>query len=137
MIRHLAAVVEIVEDVPAAAAFYRDTLGLEVEGDGPRYAVVRLAGLSRFALWDQRAAAASLYGDAGQADRVPTGFCLVLEVDDVPDAVAQLREQGVDLLQRARQEPWGQTTARLVSLSGSLIELCETPWSRRLADPAP
>jgi len=33
MLRHVAGLAEIVEDVHAAVSFYRDVLGLTVEGD--------------------------------------------------------------------------------------------------------
>ena len=52
------------------------------------------------------------------------------------DAVATLGKAGVELLQPAKDEPWGQRTARFAGPSGALFEVSETPWARRLVQPA-
>jgi catechol 2,3-dioxygenase-like lactoylglutathione lyase family enzyme len=52
MIRHLAGIAEIVDDLDAAVRFYRDTLGLPVELRDPAgYAEVKLSGVLHFGLW--------------------------------------------------------------------------------------
>ena len=46
------------------------------------------------------------------------------------EAVSELKSEGVELLQDTRVEPWGQTTARLLSPEGLLIGITYTPWLR-------
>jgi len=67
MIRHFAGVAEIVDDVNATLAFYRDTLGLEVKQQmGDDYAVVVVPGVLHFGIWNRGHAALS-----GQSSSTP------------------------------------------------------------------
>ena len=128
MIRHVAGIAEIVEDLDAAIQFYRDVLGLAVEVKDPTgYAEVKVAGVLHFGLW-QRAHAARSTGVA--PEQIALGFTLGLEVDAVDGAAAALTARGIALLQAPHTEPWGQRTARFVSPSGMLCEVSETPWAR-------
>jgi catechol 2,3-dioxygenase-like lactoylglutathione lyase family enzyme len=130
MIRHVAGIAEIVEDLDAALRFYRDTLGLPVEVKDPAgYAEVKVPGVPHFGLW-QRAHAARAAGVA--PERVALGITLGLEVDAVDEAAAALGGRGLALLQPPHDEPWGQRTARFLSPSGMLCEISETPWARTL-----
>jgi catechol 2,3-dioxygenase-like lactoylglutathione lyase family enzyme len=130
MIRHLAGVAEIVEDLEAAIRFYRETLGLEVEPmETGGYANVKIGGALHYGLWE-RAHAATAVGVP--VDQVPLGFTLGFEVDQVDGACKALGERGVPLVQAAKDEPWGQRTARFLSPSGMLCEVSETPWARTL-----
>jgi catechol 2,3-dioxygenase-like lactoylglutathione lyase family enzyme len=130
MIRHVASIAEIVEDLDAALAFYRDVLGLEVEvKDEAGYAVVKLAGVLHFGVW-QRTHAARASGVA--PERIALGLTLGLEVDEVDGAAAALAARGVALLQAPHDEPWGQRTARFLLPSGALCEVAESPWARKL-----
>jgi hypothetical protein len=56
---------------------------------------------------------------------------LEFEVED-PEAVgaaaAELRAGGFELLHDARQEPWGQTVARLQSLEFAIVGISFAPW---------
>ncbi len=128
MIRHVAGVGEIVEDVAKAAAFY-EGLGLKVNVDGD-YGVVEVPGVLHYGLWARAAAAESTFGSRDAADRVPLGFCVGFEVDDVE---ADAANYGGVLLRGAQTEPWGQKTLRFTMPSGSLGEIGETPWARELA----
>ena len=51
-------------------------------------------------------------------------------MDDVAEAVAELKGRGPELLQNTRVESWGQTTARLLSPEGLLIGIVYTPMLR-------
>lgn len=129
MIRHVSGVAEIVEDVDAAVAFY-ERLGATVNRDGPDYAIADIPGVLHFGIWNRAHAAESTFGSRDATDRVPVGFCLALEVDDIEAAGSLLG----DAVQRgAQEEPWGQRTLRFTSPSGSLSEVCESPGSRELA----
>lgn len=127
MIRHVGGVAEIVEDVDAAVAFY-ESLGLSVKREAPGYAVVDVPGVLHFGLWDRRDAAESTFGDRDATDRVPLGFCVGFEVDDVDVAGLKLATP----LRGAQDEPWGQRTLRFASPSGAVCEVAETPWAREL-----
>lgn len=133
MIRHVAGVGEIVEDVDAAVAFYRDVLGLEVEYDGEgAYADVKVSGIAHYGLWDRRAAAESILGDRALADQVPLGFALGFEVDAVDADSTTAEQRGLALIQQPKTEPWGQVVSRFLLPSGLVGEFSETPWARTL-----
>ncbi len=136
MIRHVAGIAEIVEDVEAAVGFYRDILGLPVkyEEDSP-YAHVEVPGVLHFGLWSRIHAAEVTLGDASQADRIPLGFTVGLEVESVGEASGEMKTKGWPIAQTRREEPWGQVTSRFFSPSGALCEFSETPWARRITRP--
>jgi uncharacterized glyoxalase superfamily protein PhnB len=51
----------------------------------------------------------------------------VEDADAVSAAAAELREKGFALLHEAREEPWGQTVARLLSNEGSIVGISYAP----------
>jgi catechol 2,3-dioxygenase-like lactoylglutathione lyase family enzyme len=133
MVRHLAGVAEIVEDVNAALAFYRDTLGFQVKDQmGDDYAVVVVPGILHFGIWNRAHAALATFGTRDAADRIPLGFTLEFEVDDVATAARQVAVAGLDVVQPPHMEPWGQKTTRAFAPSGALLGFAETPWGRTL-----
>ncbi|MCI0439823.1 MAG: VOC family protein [Chloroflexi bacterium] len=133
MIRHVAGVAEIVEDVDEAVRFYRDVLGLKVTyQEGAGYATAEVPGVLHFGLWSREAAAKATYGDASAADRIPLGFTLGFEVNSVEEAAELLKARGLSLAQPPKKEEWGQITSRFYSPGGALCEISETPWARRI-----
>lgn len=112
MIRHVASIAEIVEDLSAAVSF---------------------GGVLHFGLWERAHAARST---GVRPEHIPLGFTLGFEVDSVDGAAAALGTRGVALLQPPHDEPWGQRTARFLSPSGMLCEVAESPWARTLAEAA-
>ena len=97
MIRHMASIGEIVDDMAAAVAFYRDVLGLEVEwNEGTGYATAKVAGAMHFGIWSREAAAEATLGDKEAASRIPLGFTVEFEVDEVQAAAEYPGEQGVE-----------------------------------------
>lgn len=133
MIRHLAGVAEIVENVPAALAFYRDTLGLEVKQQlGDDYAVVQVPGVLHFGIWSRAHAAASMFGSREAADSVPLGFTIEFEVESVDEAASVVSDSAATLVQGPQMEPWGQKSCRGVALGGGVLGFAETPWGRAL-----
>ena len=129
MIRHVSGIAEIVDDLPSAIAFYK-RLGLTVNEAGPDYAIAEVPGVLHFGIWNRPHAAESTFGSRDAVDRVPLGFCLALEVDDVEGAGTLI---GGSVQRGAKDEDWGQRTLRFFSPSGALAEVCETPVSRELA----
>ena len=133
MIRHIASIAEIVDDVAAGVAFYRDVLGLEVEwAEGTGYATAKVAGVAHFGIWSREEAAQATLGDKAAAAKIPLGFTMEFEVDEVRAASDTLESKGWELLQQPRTEDWGQTTSRFPSPSGALCGMAETPWAREL-----
>src|SRR5690348_8273804 len=87
MIRHIAGVGEVVEDMNRAVHFYREVLGVPVEYEpGSDYAIVKVPGILHFGLWQRSAAAESVFGDPNATDRIPLGFSIAFEVDTVAEA---------------------------------------------------
>lgn len=84
-----------------------------------------------FALWPLSQAAQATFG----TERWPEGRAvpqawIELEVSSpeaVADAVEELRAKGQEILIEAHQEPWGQTTARLLSPEGMLVGISYLP----------
>jgi catechol 2,3-dioxygenase-like lactoylglutathione lyase family enzyme len=130
MIRHMAGVAEIVEDLEAASLYYPEALGLAVEPmEGGGYANVKIGGVLHFGLWERTHAARAM---SVPVDEVPLGFSVGFEVDEVGAAHRALGERGARLVQGPQDEPWGQRTARFLSPSGMLCEVSESPWARRI-----
>ena len=134
MIRHVSGIAEIVDDVDAAAQFYREVLGLTVEHEpGGGYSVVMVPGVLHFGLWSRAAAAEATFGDRNAVKRIPLGFAVEFEVDSVSPAADAMGERGWQITQAPKQEPWGQVTSRFFLPSGMLGGISETPWARRLS----
>jgi len=135
MIRHLAGIAEVVDDLQAAVSFYRNDLGLEVDDSvSADYASVKIPGVIHFGLWSREAAAEATFGDRGAVDRVALGLTIEFEVEEVPAASQALESRGIELLHGPKTEPWGQTTARFALPSGALCGIAATPWARQIDD---
>ena len=132
MLRHLARIAEVVEDTQAAVHFYRDVLGLEVEVISEGYADVTVPGVLHFGIWSRAEAAKATFGRTEYAYRVPLGFSIGFEVDDVRASAEHVGNSGIGIAQPAKTEPWGQRTARFFTTSGALCEVAETPWARHI-----
>ena len=123
----------IVRDVDVSRAFWRGSLGIALEEAAPNYWTNdALDGAKAFALWPLSQAAESCFGTATWPEdlAVPQAW-LEFDVDSaqaVSDAVAELEAAGQRVLRGAQTEPWGQTTARLLSPEGLLIGITYTPW---------
>ncbi len=131
-VRFVAGFGAVVDDAAEARRFYGEKLSLPVKFDeGSDYSVVDLPGLKHFGLWTLRDAARSTFGRDEWPEEVRRPQAtLELEVDDVAEAVAELKGRGLELLQDTTVEPWGQTTARLLSPEGLLIGVVYTPMLR-------
>jgi catechol 2,3-dioxygenase-like lactoylglutathione lyase family enzyme len=122
----------IVPDMPAARAFYAETLGLTLEGDDSYLSAPRgLDGVKHFALWPLSGAAESCFGNPVWPPEVPApqGW-IEFDVEDVAAATAELEAKSYRVLVAAKQEPWGQTVTRLLSPEGLLVGLTYTPDMR-------
>jgi catechol 2,3-dioxygenase-like lactoylglutathione lyase family enzyme len=123
----------ITRDADAAHAFWHDGIGIEFEEAAPGYFTNdSLDGVKAFAMWPLSQAAESTFGSPDWPADLPTPQAwLELDVDSpeaVGTAIEEMRAAGHRVLVEAHEEPWGQTTARLLSPEGLLVGITFTPW---------
>ena len=126
----------IVRDVAKSRAFWGESLGVALEEAAPQYFTNDdLDGVKAFALWPLSQAAQSTFGTDAWPDNLPAPQAwLELDVESpaaVGEAVAELEAAGHQVLRGAREEPWGQTTSRVLSPEGLLIGVTYTPWMHK------
>ena len=131
----------IIRDPAGAHAFWRDGLGIAFDEPAPGYFTNDdLEGVKAFAMWPLSQAAESTFGSPEwPADIPPPQAWLELDVESAPavaEAIAEMEAAGHRVLKGAHEEPWGQTTARLLSPEGLLVGITFTPWMHR-AEPGP
>ncbi len=123
----------IVREPDAALAFWRDGLGVELEEPVPGYFTNdSLEGVKALALWPLTQAAEAVFGAPDWPADIPAPQAwMELDVESataVGEAVAEMEASGHRVLRGAHEEPWGQTTARLLSPEGLLVGITFTPW---------
>ena len=123
----------VVRDVAASRAFWGDGLGIPLTEAAPDYLTSEhLGGARYFALWPLDQAAQATFGTDAWPDDVPAPSAWIeLDVESVAavaPAVAELEAAGHRVLRGPQQEPWGQTTSRLLSPEGLLVGITFTPW---------
>jgi catechol 2,3-dioxygenase-like lactoylglutathione lyase family enzyme len=111
----------LVDDMPRALHFYRDTLGLEVANNLGQYVELKASGGFMLALFER---AAHQAGEPAIALSPVSGqrTTLAFEVES-PDAVyASLREKGVEFASvPTNQADWGLRTVFLRDPDGNLL----------------
>jgi hypothetical protein len=122
----------IVHEVDKSRAFWASGLGIELQEAAPSYwASDDLDGVKAFALWPLAQAAESCFGTDTWPAEIPVPQAWiefdVESVDAVTSAIAELEAAGHRVLRGAQQEPWGQTTSRLLSPEGLLVGVTYTP----------
>lgn len=131
-ITHVAGVAPIVTDLAASKRLYIAALGLPMDADGDYPMTDDIPGLRHFGLWTLEGAAQSCFGtDAWPADLPVPQASIEFDVasaDEVASAAAELEASGYRLLAGPREEPWGQTVARLLSPEGLLTGVTHPPW---------
>jgi len=115
-----------VSDFERSLAFYRDTLGLEIEAvyDDPPYATLVSAG-ARISLAEQGHAAEDRPGVtmAAPADPSRAGVVLVLEVSDARAVHGELAVAGAGILAEPFEPPWGGCRFFCVDPNVYLVEI--------------
>jgi catechol 2,3-dioxygenase-like lactoylglutathione lyase family enzyme len=90
-----------------------------------------VAGAKHFGVWPLAEAAEACFGQANwPADRPMPQASIEFEVADAPAVHAaseELEGRGFALLHAAREEPWGQTVARLLSAEGLIVGISFAP----------
>jgi len=129
----IAGVAVVAADPARSRELYVDGLGLPLEAgaDGEYFHSEQIGGSKHFAVWPLKEAARACFGtDEWPRDRLVPQVSVEFEVagaEAVADAAAELREKGFALLHDAREEPWGQTVARLLSAEGAIIGISYAP----------
>ena len=123
----------IVRDPAQSRQWWQETVGMEMSEIAPDYyGTDDLDGVKAFALWPLSQAAESTFETTDWPADLPVPQAWIeLDVDSaeaVAEAARELEAQGHRLLREAREEPWGQTTARLLSPEGLLVGISYTPW---------
>jgi hypothetical protein len=131
-IEFVATVAVIAPDPVLSRNLYVDALGLPLLGEGDGYMHSEtIPGCKSFGIWSLSQAAQACFGiDRWPVERLVPQISIefdVLSADAVAPAAGELVEAGHDLLHEARQEPWGQTVARLQSPEGAIIGVAYTP----------
>jgi catechol 2,3-dioxygenase-like lactoylglutathione lyase family enzyme len=123
----------ITSDMGASRALYVDALGLPLtSAPGDDYLHSGdIAGSKHFGLWPLAQAAQACFGTHAWPDEVPVPQASIEFEVATPDAVQagaeELRAAGYTLLHDAREEPWGQTVARLLSPEHLVVGLSYAP----------
>ena len=126
----------IVRDVDSSRTFWGAGLGIELAEPVPNYWTNDdLDGVKAFALWPLAHAAESCFGTDTWPREIPAPQAWIEFDVESPEAVAaalaELEAAGHRFLHGAREEPWGQTTAHLLSPEGLLVGVTYTPWMHR------
>jgi catechol 2,3-dioxygenase-like lactoylglutathione lyase family enzyme len=125
----------IVLDGAESRRFWQDA-GFELEEAATDYfATDEVDGVKAFALWPLSQAAENTFGTPDWPADLPTPQAWIeLDVDSpaaVAEAAAEMVAAGHRLVRESREEPWGQTVARLLSPEGLLVGISYTPWMHR------
>jgi hypothetical protein len=123
----------------SSADFWGGAFGIPFSEDGGYFHTEELAGVNAFAIWPLSQAAEATFGTAEwPADRAVPQAWIEFDVDTpaaVAEAVDELRAKGLEILVEAHEEPWGQTTSRLMSPEGLLVGVSYTPWMHDVETP--
>ena len=136
-IEFIAGFAVIAPDPGTSRGLYVDALGLPLEASaGSDYFHSEgIAGAKHFGVWPLAEAAEACFGSPEWPKDVTVPQASVeFEVADpaaVGSAAAELRAAGFELVHDAREEPWGQTVARLLSPEGLIVGISYAPWFHR------
>jgi catechol 2,3-dioxygenase-like lactoylglutathione lyase family enzyme len=131
-IEFLSTVAVIAPDPSASGELYVGALGLPLEGRGEGYYhSEEIAGCKSFGIWPLSQAAEACFGTAEwPAERPVPQVSIEFDVRDatvVGLAAEELERAGYVLLHGPREEPWGQTVARLQSPEGAIVGISYIP----------
>src|SRR5204862_1048268 len=125
-VSQLRLVVEV-GDFGAAAAFYRDALGLpvelELEGEGGEHMLILDAGRATLEL--SNPAQVAMIDEVEVGRRVAPKLRAAFEVDDSESATQLLVEAGAELVAPPTVTPWNSLNARLGGPAGLQLTVFE------------
>jgi catechol 2,3-dioxygenase-like lactoylglutathione lyase family enzyme len=133
-IEFIAGFAVIAPDPARSRSLYVGALGLPLEASpGSDYVhSERVGGSKHFGVWPLAEAAQACFGNPEWPEHVTVPQASIeFEVANaaaVSDAAAELRDAGFELVHDAREEPWGQTVARLLSAEGLIVGISYATW---------
>ncbi len=133
-IEFIAGFAVITPDPARSRGLYVEALGLPLEASpgSDYFHSEHVSGAKHFGVWPLAEAAQACFGtpEWPQDMTVPQASVEfeVADADAVADAAAELRDAGFELVHDAREEPWGQTVARLLSAEGLIVGISYAPW---------
>jgi catechol 2,3-dioxygenase-like lactoylglutathione lyase family enzyme len=133
-IEFVASVSVITADAAKSRELFVDALGLPLKADktGDYFHSEEIEGTKHFGVWPLAQAAEACFGAAEwPSERPRPQVSLEFEVRDadaVQAAAEELAAGGFELLHAAREEPWGQTVARLQSVDAAIVGISYAPW---------
>jgi catechol 2,3-dioxygenase-like lactoylglutathione lyase family enzyme len=132
-IEFIAGFAVIAPDPARSRDLYVGALGLPLEAapGSDYFHSERIAGSKHFGVWPLAEAAEACFGSRQWPHDVTVPQASVeFEVADtaaVAAAAAELRAAGFELVHDAREQPWGQTVARLLSAEGLIVGISYAP----------
>jgi catechol 2,3-dioxygenase-like lactoylglutathione lyase family enzyme len=129
----VASIAVIAADPPKSRELFVDALGLPLEAgeDSDYFHSEQIGGIKHLGVWPLEEAARACFGTGvWPPERPAPQVSIEFEVEDasaVAAAAEELKGKGFQLLHGAREEPWGQTVARLLSIEGSILGISYTP----------
>jgi hypothetical protein len=126
-IEFVSTVAVIAPDPAASRKLHVDALGLPLEsgGDGEYRHSEQIDGCKSFGIWPLSQAAEACFGrPEWPAERPVPQVSIEFDVADaaaVGSAASELEQAGYMLLHPPREEPWGQTVARLQSPESAIV----------------
>ncbi len=132
-IEFLSTIAVIAPDPPTSRKLYVDALGLPLHGstDGDYHHSEQIDGCKHFGVWPLSQAAEACFGtNEWPSHRPVPQVSIEFDVADagaVGVAAQELHQAGYELLHPAREEPWGQTVARLQSPEGAIVGISYAP----------
>ena len=125
MFHNIMVIEVLVRDLASCTAFYRDTLGLEVqESESTPDSISFRMGNVHFFLLEVSAAAHMVSSEALEL-KIEGGprVLLAAGVEDVDAAYEELKAKGVTFLRPPTDQPWGLRTAYFADPEGNLWEI--------------
>jgi catechol 2,3-dioxygenase-like lactoylglutathione lyase family enzyme len=132
-IEFIAGFAVIAPDPERSRKLYVDAIGLPLtaDGGGDYFHSEGIDGAKHFGVWPLTQAAQACFGsDDWPSDVAVPQASVEFEVasaDAVGPAADELREAGYELLHETREEPWGQTVARVLSDEGLIVGISYAP----------
>jgi catechol 2,3-dioxygenase-like lactoylglutathione lyase family enzyme len=130
-IEFVTSVAVIAPDPDESLRLYAGTLGLPLAGEGGYAHSEEIDGIKHFGVWPLAQAAKACFDSDEWPAEVPVPQASiefeVADRDALDAAAAELTAAGHELLHAAREEPWGQTVARLLSPEGAIVGISFAP----------
>jgi catechol 2,3-dioxygenase-like lactoylglutathione lyase family enzyme len=131
-IEFVTSIAVITPDPKQSLRLYADTFGLPLDSEGGDYFhSEQVPGTNHFGVWPLPQAAKACFGEEQWPEHIPAPqVSIEFEVASaaaVDEAAAELAGAGFELLHPRREEPWGQSVARLLSPEGAILGISFVP----------